>query len=257
MASPMALMLTLSDELLLHIFAFLDVPELLSASRTCHRLRHISIDPILHQRRLAAASATLSHQLTHRPSLSSLAPPTSTIYLTRTHLAARALSRSLVAIRLNRSLSRRPSAVSLVKSNILPRECCGPDGGYGVGAGCISPALIGARRSVERERVKDRLRQQQVGAAKGRELAQNRGWLAAEDADREKERERPSVRHLAARFTRWGRGRDRDGRKRAVEMGPPRAKVLGLRRFWEGVGREDDVHIIRQPGGGGGGGGVP
>lgn len=55
---------------------------------------------------------------------------------------------------------------------------------------------------------------------------------------------RPDVRRMARRFgsglerkdeVRWGMGRG----KRREE--PPRAKVLGLRRFWEGVGKSAGV----------------
>ncbi|KAI9850529.1 MAG: hypothetical protein M1838_005538 [Thelocarpon superellum] len=260
---PHPSLLALCDELLLHIFAFLDVPELLNSSRTCHRLRHISLDPILHQHRLHHASQCLSHQLDRRRSLSSLLPPTSTIYLSRTHSAARALSRSLIAIRLNRSLSHRPSASSLVTSNILPSECCRHDAATGevIYGGGVAPLLVGARRSVERERVKDRLRGS-VGARKGREVAEKRGWIsAAGSSGAREERERPNVRNMAARFarrarvatseasgreagsSRWGRAvaaaKERE-KARALEA-PTRAKVLGLRRFWESVGRASVV----------------
>jgi len=49
--------------------------------------------------------------------------------------------------------------------------------------------------------------------------------------------ERPGVRRIARRFAReerdggkWGKGEKKED--------PTRAKVLGLRRFWEGIGKE-------------------
>ncbi|KAI9800955.1 MAG: hypothetical protein M1833_003092 [Piccolia ochrophora] len=247
-------LLAISDELLLHVFDFLDIPELLATSRTCHRLRSIALDPILHSHRLSHASITLSQHLPLRPALSSLHPPTSTIYLTRTHLAARALSRSLISIRLNRSLSRRPPVATLVTHNILPPECCRPDPRTGevvYGSG-LAPSLVGARRSVERERVKDRLRTW-VGERRrerGKEVAEARGWVAAgggwEEEEEEGARGRESVRSLVRRFAGRARGLERRENRwdRAVRERkggrdpPPRAHVLGLRRFWERVGKE-------------------
>lgn len=179
----------------------------------------------------------MSSNLTHRPSLSSLLPPHSTIYLSATHVLARKLSRQLVAIRLNRNLSRRPSASSLIKSNIVPQECCRCDQETGqvMWGGRMSPGIIEVKRRVERERVKDGLR----------------AWLErkADTINRQVAREdsRPSgVRTLVRRFTnkrsstegadsRWGaQRRDKAG---AAREAPPRARVYGLRRFWEGMAK--------------------
>jgi len=53
--------------------------------------------------------------------------------------------------------------------------------------------------------------------------------------------EKPDVRRMARRFAvEGGKGREvpRWGRRVDVKEAPTRAKVLGLRRFWEKVGRE-------------------
>ncbi|KAI9847504.1 MAG: hypothetical protein M1837_002405 [Sclerophora amabilis] len=242
---PLSL-LDLCDELLLHVFTFLDVPELLNTSRTCHPLRTISLDPLLHRSRLHEASQRLSLSLSLRPSFSSLRPPISTIYLSRTHLAARFISRRLISHRLNRSLSRRPSASDLVDYNILPAECCAHNRATGEvmwGCGGVAPGLVDARRKFERERVKDRLRGwllgQQGGKQRGLCVAEERGWVRsreAEDAER-----RPDVRSLAQRFARRAKtgGIEKAGAGgNGGERHPTRAYVSRLKRFWERVGRE-------------------
>ena len=96
----------------------------------------------------------------------------------------------------------------------------------------MSPGIVGLKRGLERERVKDGLR----------------GWLkgVCEEVERRvragREGER-SVKGLVRRFavagggkeSFWGRG---SGEKRRMGDSPTRAHVLGLRRFWEGVGRK-------------------
>ncbi|PSS18544.1 hypothetical protein M430DRAFT_58691 [Amorphotheca resinae ATCC 22711] len=233
----------LPPELLLLILSYLDIPDLLSTSRTCHLLRTLSLDPNLHASRLHRAFVNLTHYLPIRPPLSELMGQR--IYITRTSLAARSLSHNLIRIKLNRQLSRRPSAESLVGRGVLPVECFGhlnasvntPGGakrepgvrGY-IG---LAPSLIETKRRVERERVKDKLR----------------GWV--EEWRRRWERRageehaKPDVRRMARRFARdgnakgegereprWGRAAGREREE------PTRAKVLGLRRFWETVGKE-------------------
>jgi hypothetical protein len=110
---------------------------------------------------------------------------------------------------------------------VLPKEC------YGRGRdGGLAPSLVETKRRVERERVKDVLR----------------GWVeewrrrGSEIGERGSEGEgRPDVRRMARRFAgREGSGREvpRWGRRVDVKEAPTRAKVLGLRRFWEKVGRE-------------------
>lgn len=216
----------LPSELLLHILTYLDVPDLLSLSRTSHYIRHLSLDPLLHSARLHRASFTLERYIPFRPSLAELMAHR--IYITRTTLAARNLGRNLIMIKLNRQLLKRPSADQLVELGVLPRECFKKGGGF------LAPALVETKRKVERERVKDVLR----------------GWVgewkvrAGLMGDGVEER-RPDVRRIARRFVarererevpRWGAGRRVDTREL-----PTRAKVLGLRRFWEKVGRDGSV----------------
>lgn len=124
---------------------------------------------------------------------------------------------------------------SLVTRGVLPGEC------FTDGRGpALAPSLVETKRRVERERVKDVLRHWV-------EEWRRRG---CEDRNRalqcEGEGERTDVRRLVRRFARaaakedreapprWGR--DAAGQK--IREAPTRAKVLGLRRFWEKVGRE-------------------
>jgi hypothetical protein len=124
-------------------------------------------------------------------------------------------------IKLNRCLQHRPSAETLVSQGVLPNECL---------QGRIAPSLISTRRRIEKERVKDILRHWIEEWGK-------KGSKATEGSGNES---RPDVRILARRFARerdaretprWGKGVEHK------EM-PTRAKVLGLRRFWEKVGKE-------------------
>ncbi|PVH74089.1 hypothetical protein DL98DRAFT_519497 [Cadophora sp. DSE1049] len=222
---------TLPSELLLHILSFLDIPDLLTLTRTSHPLRSLSLDPLLHIARLHRASISLSHSLPLRPSLADLMAHR--IYITRTTLAARSLGRNLIKIKLNRQLLKRPSAEELVQLGVLPRECWGRKGG---GTG-LAPALVETKRRVERERVKDTLRHWvEEWRRRGSEALEARG---VEDLG-----QKPDVRRMARRF-----GRDRETRegprwgaqRREGREAPTRAKVLGLRRFWERVGREGGV----------------
>ncbi|KAH7410566.1 hypothetical protein BKA64DRAFT_661270 [Cadophora sp. MPI-SDFR-AT-0126] len=222
---------TLPSELLLHILSFLDIPDLLTLTRTSHPLRSLSLDPLLHIARLHRASISLSHSLPLRPSLADLMAHR--IYITRTTLAARSLGRNLIRIKLNRQLLKRPSAEELVQLGVLPRECWSRKSG---GTG-MAPALVETKRRVERERVKDTLRHWV-------EEWRRRGSEALEARGVEEGGQKPDVRRMARRF-----GRDRDARegprwgaqRREGREAPTRAKVLGLRRFWEKVGREGGV----------------
>ncbi len=98
----------------------------------------------------------------------------------------------------------------------------------------MAPSIISVKRKVERERLKDGLRS---WIARRAEVVQKKGA---------QEREKPSVRNLVQRFARRAGGvkEGKDGRweKAAGEKRkrgePTRAHVLGLRRFWEGIGRE-------------------
>jgi hypothetical protein len=214
----------LPDELLLHILSFLDVPDLLSFSRASTHLRTLSLDPLLHSSRLHRASFTLSHSLPLRPSLAELIAHR--IYITRTTLAARNLGRNLIKIKLNRQLLKRPSAEELVEWGVLPGECYNTKKGQ-----CLAPSLVETKRRVERERVKDVLR------------GWVEEWRRRGDKVLENERneaQKPDVRRIAKRFARERDGREQPRWERRVECKemPTRAKVLGLRRFWEKVGRE-------------------
>ncbi|KAJ8062720.1 hypothetical protein OCU04_007983 [Sclerotinia nivalis] len=213
------------DELILEILSYLDVDDLLIASRLSHHLRTLSLDPLLHAHRLHDASHTLSRRLSHRAPLTDLM--SQRIYITRTSLAARSLGRNLIKIKLNKQLGQRPSIETLVEKNVLPKEC--------YGHGKVAPGLVGIKRKVERERVKDGLR------------AWVEGWKGRV-GEREREIEgtregKVEVRWLVRRFAR------RDGNESVVGRGtwgkkverrelPARAKVLGLRSFWERVGKE-------------------
>jgi hypothetical protein len=223
---PLLFLPHLPDELLLHILSYLDIPDLLSFSRTSHHMRHLSIDPLLHLHRLHRASSTLSRYFPLRPSLAELMAHR--IYITRTTLAARSLGRNLIKIKLNRQLLKRPSAEQLVEMGVLPKECYGRQG-----AACLAPSLVETKRKVERERVKDVLR----------------GWVEEWRRRGSERRERGAggeekldVRRMARRFAGQGREVEKEvprwGRRVDVKEAPTRAKVLGLRRFWEKVGRE-------------------
>lgn len=126
----------------------------------------------------------------------------------------------------------------------------------------MAPALVGVKRRVEKEKVKDRLRRWVVGERRGGVLriAAERGWVDANTDDGEegavckgRDRERLSVRFLVQRFARRAAARGphdqhavaAPGRRwgRAAAGGcrveePTRAHVLGLRKFWEKVEKE-------------------
>ncbi|KAG4032573.1 hypothetical protein MFRU_006g00440 [Monilinia fructicola] len=213
------------DELILEILSYLDVDDLLIASRLSHHLRTLSLDPLLHAHRLHHASHALSLRLSHRAPLTDLL--TQRIYITRTSLVARSLGRNLIKIKLNRQLGQRPSVETLVEKNVLPKEC--------YGHGKVAPGLVEMKRRVERERVKDGLRAWVEGW---------RGRVGEKEREVEGTKEgKIEVRWLVRRF--GGKGGDENtvergawGKKVERREMPPRAKVLGLRRFWERVGRE-------------------
>lgn len=109
---------------------------------------------------------------------------------------------------------------------MLPRECLHAR---------IAPALISTRRRIEKEKIKDVLR----------------GWVeewrrkGSRAVDAAVDERRPEVRVLVRRFAREGQvGKGREERRwggprtEGEREMPTRAKVLGLRRFWEKVGRE-------------------
>lgn len=148
---------------------------------------------------------------------------------------------------LARKLERRPSMNSLVSLNIMPEECVRRS---------VSPVIVATRRRVIREGLKDGLRAWVESRAL---LAQKR------KADELEAAERTTVKTLVRRFAarklalelsenidtvslekrraqvRWGREVEvakMDEERRAAAHGacahPTRAKVLAMRRFWEG-----------------------
>ncbi|KAK1967447.1 F-box domain-containing protein [Colletotrichum sublineola] len=152
----------LPNEIMLHILGYLDVNDLLSASRTNHHLRHLSLSPILHYYRLRHTRAILPPLLSSpsRPSLAELI--SRSIFLTHTSVVSRRLARSLVSIRLSRRLATRPSAEVLVERAVLPPECV-----PGMSMVQVAPALVAKRRAIEKEKVKDGLRKWVEGVWKG------------------------------------------------------------------------------------------
>ncbi|KAK3380875.1 hypothetical protein B0H63DRAFT_396682 [Podospora didyma] len=192
----------LPNEVLLQILDFLDVPDLLSTSRTSHHLRDLSLAPILQRLRLQRTRAMLPPMLTSpsRPSLADLI--SRSIFLTNTTVVSRKLARSLVSIRLQRRLAARPSAETLVEQNVLPPECV-PGSKNGKGVVAVAPALVAKKRAIERERVKDGLR----------------GWVGSVW--------RGEVRTREEGVRRW---------EERVGVG----RVWRLRRFWERVAQADN-----------------
>lgn len=150
--TPQELFLThLPPELLHTILTHLDLPDLLQTSRTCHLLRSLAVDPFLHTTRLHSASLTLSHLLSHRASKSSISPPSSWIWLSRTNVLSRQISKSLIRIRLAHNLEHRPSSAELVERAILPSVC---------GASYdspVAPGIIQCHQAIQRRSVRDRL----------------------------------------------------------------------------------------------------
>jgi len=140
----------LPSEILLRVLSFLEVPDLLQVSRTSRTLRGIACDPLLHLERLHHASYTLSILLTRRPSKSSISPPNSWIWLSRTNVLSRQISKSLIRIRLSHNLEHRPSPFDLVQRAILPSACTSYSSN-------VSPVLIQSQQAVQRSRLKDGL----------------------------------------------------------------------------------------------------
>ncbi|RGP76121.1 f-box domain-containing [Fusarium sporotrichioides] len=188
----------LPNEVLFHIMGFLDVNDLLSTSRTSHLLRDISQAPILHHYRLLRARKDLTLRLwsPSRPSLADLIARS--IFRTNTSIVSRRLARSLVSIRLSRRLAARPSAASLVERSVLPKECV-----PGMASVHVAPAIVAKKKAIEKEKVKDGLRQ----------------WIAS----------------------RWKREvRERQDGVRKWEESRGIGRVWKLRRFWERVSRGED-----------------
>ncbi|KAK4128048.1 hypothetical protein N657DRAFT_564298 [Parathielavia appendiculata] len=158
----------------------------LGMDQTSHRLRTLSLAPYLHHARLRRTRALLPPLLTSpaRPSLADLIRRS--IVLTHTAFASRRLARKLTSIRLARQLARRPSAETLVERCVLPPEClpCSASktkkGGGGGGA-VVAPALVARKRAVERERVKDLLREWIGNVWKGEVVKREEGVRRREE----------------------------------------------------------------------------
>jgi hypothetical protein len=124
---------------------------------------------------------------------------------------------------LKRKLAARPDLDELVSRGVMPVKRL-----------VVAPALVGRAQELEKERVKDVLREW-VGQRRVslEEVAGREGWDGVRPDDGEK---RPRVREIARRYERrretprWSAGR-------CVKYDPPRAKVLGLRRFYEMLSR--------------------
>ncbi|KIV91992.1 hypothetical protein PV10_06474 [Exophiala mesophila] len=140
----------LPPEVILLVFSFLEVPDLLQISRTCHTLRALACDPLLHATRLHQASQTLSRALSRRPPKSTLSPPNSWIWLSKTNVLSRQISKSLIRIRLSHNLEHRPSPIYLVERAILPSTCS-------TYSSLVSPALIQSQQRVQRRKLMDGL----------------------------------------------------------------------------------------------------
>lgn len=182
-------------------------------------MRTLSLDPLLHQLRLKYTHERIQWLLARRPPLSKLKPPNAGIFLTRTHIAARRLHWSLVCIRLQRSLSRRPPLNVLLSTGKIPPETCRYDRRSGEitwNTG-IAGALVERKRKVEREQIKEGLRV----------------WLERKARQIRSRKNEAGVGTLVWRFRKMGEPKveNSDGRQR-----PMREKVTGLKRFFEDLG---------------------
>ena len=131
----------LAPELVQHVLSFLSLHDLLNASRCSKALRYLATDPLLHAKRLQAASHTLEAALQSRPArqellrrrtpLISLTPNTPSIYLNSPGAATQiqaflAVSRLIVRSRLRRAIERRSAKRSLSEAGLLDAELGGP-----------------------------------------------------------------------------------------------------------------------------------
>ena len=140
----------LPAEILLRILSHLEVGDLLQVSRTCHSLRELACDPLLHLERLHLVSYTLTRALEHRPSKASICPPNAWICLSRTNVLSRQISKSLIRIRLSHNLEHRPDPQDLVARSILPHSCT-------TYSSPVSPMLIQSQQAIEKQRLKSSL----------------------------------------------------------------------------------------------------
>lgn len=194
-----------------------------------HHFRSVAFDRLLHAQRKRAASFALSSFLLHRPRLQALQPPVSSIYLTRTHVAARRLGFSLALVSLNRSLSRRPPLSTLVTRNVVPKDCCrrDPSGEMHI----VTGGIVERKRKVEKEKVKEGLRV----------------WLERK-AGVINRRKDAGVGILVWRFSKRAKASAQDlGKQSRNAPGkwerPEAGRVKVLRHFWEDLG--DGINTLR------------
>ncbi|RPB24427.1 hypothetical protein L211DRAFT_163094 [Terfezia boudieri ATCC MYA-4762] len=84
---------SIPDEIILSILTYLDISDIFSLIKTSHRLRTISLDPLLHHQRLLRAKNFLSHALPQRPPLEALRSPRR-IWLSRRDFITRELRKT-------------------------------------------------------------------------------------------------------------------------------------------------------------------
>lgn len=158
-------------------------------------MRCLCVAPILHILRRRYIRAVLPPLLASpsRPSLADLMARS--IFLTNTTVKSRKLGRDFVAIRLKNRLAKRPPVHVLVERCVLPQECA-------PGIGHVAPALAARTRAIEREKLKDGLRNW-VGGVWKREVGR------------------------------------RSERVRKVDESVGIGRVWRMRKFWERVGRGD------------------
>ena len=139
-------LIDLPDEVLLIILSFLPVPDLLQCSRACHLLYFLAADPILHRDRLANAAVSLRKELSRRKTRAAISPPNAWIWLSKTNVLSRSISRSLIKIRLSHNLTTRPAIRDLVTRSVLPAYALN-----------VSPILIQSQRAVYKHHLRDGL----------------------------------------------------------------------------------------------------
>ncbi|KAA8911127.1 hypothetical protein FN846DRAFT_467027 [Sphaerosporella brunnea] len=218
---PTPHLLYFPSEILLTVLHYLDIPDLYTLTKTSRHLRATATDPLLHRQRLQHAKSTLAHTLAQRPSV----PPPPPVFLTPQQATQRCLSRKLAKIALKRKLAARPDLPTLVSRGVIPAK-----------ASIVAPALLAPAQELEKQRIKDVLRGW-VGRSKSlEEVAEREGWDGVRPDD-DVEEKRPRVIDIARRYERGRRRDTRWGSERRVKYDPPRAKVLGLRRFYEMLSR--------------------
>lgn len=112
------------------------------------------------------------------------------------------------------------------------------------GGGPVAPGIVGVKRRVERERIKDGLRAWLEKKAR-RVGVEDEMQREADEAGR------ISVRRLVQKFTSQWKGNGNGGgsrwgeKRRGVNtrVEPPRAHVYSLRKFWEGLAMGQQVKV--------------